>query len=219
MIVYKNPQPSVAGFLCLTFEAKLQEIFFEMDLDFYQDEIFEKRSFSGQEIRNKEFENCVFQQCDFSESNFSGNRFTDCTFTGCNMALVPLNRSVLNGVTFRDCKLIGVNFTACESSMFSVSFQACKLDFALFSNKKIIKTLFSKCSLKSVDFSGSILTGSHFQECDLENAIFSQTKLDQVNFLTAYNFTIDPEQNLVKKARFSSESLAGLLRKYDLKIE
>ncbi len=189
-----------------------------MDLDFYQDEIFEKVSFSGQEIRHKEFENCVFQQCDFSESNFSSNRFTDCTFAGCNMAMLPLSRSVLNNVTFNDCKLIGVNFSSCENGFFSVSFKKCKLDFSLFTNKKMVKTLFDDCSLKSVDFSGCVLTGSHFQHSDLDSTVFSQTKLDQVNFLTAYNFTIDPENNLVKKARFSVEGLAGLLRKYDLKI-
>ncbi|WP_232793668.1 pentapeptide repeat-containing protein [Siphonobacter sp. SORGH_AS_0500] len=66
----------------------------------------------------------------------------------------------------------------------------------------MIKTLFDDCSLKSVDFSSCVLTGSNFQHCDLENAVFSQTKLDQVNFLTAYNYTIDPENNLIKKLDF-----------------
>jgi len=43
--------------------------------------------------------------------------------------------------------------------------------------------------------------------------------LEKVNFLTSYNYSIDPENNRLKKAKFSMNGLAGLLGKYDIEIE
>jgi hypothetical protein len=50
-------------------------------------------------------------------------------------------------------------------------------------------------------------------------AIFSQTNLEKADFTTAFNYQIDPEQNRMKKARFSPEGIAGLLVKYKIVIE
>ena len=36
--------------------------------------------------------------------------------------------------------------------------------------------------------------------------------------MDAYNFDIDPEINMIKKALFSAQGLPGLLSKYQLKI-
>jgi uncharacterized protein YjbI with pentapeptide repeats len=44
-----------------------------------------------------------------------------------------------------------------------------------------------------------------FDNCNLENAIFNDTQLKEVNFVTAYNYKIDPEFNPMKKAKFSTE--------------
>ena len=82
-----------------------------------------------------------------------------------------------------------------------------------------MKTKFDKCTLKETDFSEVNLTASVFSECDLTNAIFSNTILEKVDFRTANNFSIDPEYNKLKKAKFSSFNLEGLLYKYKLDIE
>jgi hypothetical protein len=50
-----------------------------------------------------------------------------------------------------------------------------------------------------------------------DNAIFNQLK--EVNFLTAYNYKIDPEFNPMKKRLFSTQGIPGLLDKYDIKIQ
>ena len=73
--------------------------------------------------------------------------------------------------------------------------------------------------MKEVSFVGSNLTQSVFENCNLENAIFNDTQLAGVNFTSAYNYKIDPEFNPMKKARFSSQGIVGLLDKYDIKIE
>jgi hypothetical protein len=36
---------------------------------------------------------------------------------------------------------------------------------------------------------------------------------------TSYNYSINPEVNRIKKAKFSTTGIAGLLHKYDIEIE
>ena len=40
-----------------------------------------------------------------------------------------------------------------------------------------------------------------------------------IDFKTSYNYSIDPEVNSIKKAKFSLEGISGLLYKYDIVIE
>ena len=53
----------------------------------------------------------------------------------------------------------------------------------------------------------------------ISKAIFENTILEKADFRTAYNYAIDPEINKIKRARFSSFGVAGLLQKYDIDIE
>ncbi|MFD1256967.1 pentapeptide repeat-containing protein [Mucilaginibacter terrae] len=184
----------------------------------YDDQTFEKVIYTGKFITGREFQDCVFKLCNFSDSTFSDNKFLDCTFEGCNLALMKLGNTSLQSVTFKDCKILGVNFHECSDFLFSVEFVNCTLDFASFAGKKMLKTNFSKCSLKETSFIQSILTGSQFHECDMGGTVFNRTDLSSVNFVTAYNYTIDPEINTLKKAVFAEQGLAGLLVKYAIKI-
>ena len=45
-----------------------------------------------------------------------------------------------------------------------------------------------------------------------------RTNLTEADFRTAQNFSIDPLENQLKKAKFSRENLEGLLEKLQLKI-
>jgi fluoroquinolone resistance protein len=81
-----------------------------------------------------------------------------------------------------------------------------------------VKTKFAKSTLKEVTFSQTVLAGSTFSETDLTNAIFNRTDLGAVNFVTAFNYDIDPEINNLKKALFSSQGLEGLLTKHQIKV-
>ena len=73
--------------------------------------------------------------------------------------------------------------------------------------------------LHEVDFSGTNLIESAFHNCDLNGSVFSRTILDKADFRTAYNYSIDPENSRVKKAKFSAVGALGLLDKYDLIIQ
>jgi hypothetical protein len=43
--------------------------------------------------------------------------------------------------------------------------------------------------------------------------------LEKTDFRTAYNYSFDPENNRIKKAKFSLAQVVGLLDKYDIHIE
>lgn len=179
---------------------------------------FEKVIYFDKTINNREFDGCIFKNCDFSNSDFSHNTFIDCEFIDCNLAMTKLQNTSLKNVTFKTCKLLGIQFNECADFLFTVDFDDCVLDYSSFANKKMPKTRFANSSLKEVSFIACNLSNSVFENCNLDNAIFNETQLKEVNFLTAYNYKIDPEFNPMKKARFSNEGISGLLDKYDIKI-
>jgi uncharacterized protein YjbI with pentapeptide repeats len=179
---------------------------------------FEKLIYIDKKVNHKEFEDCVFKNCDFSNSDFSNNTFMDCEFIDCNLSMVKLAVTGLKNVKFKNCKLIGVEFHYCTDFLFQVVFEDCNLDYTSFTNKKMPKTTFTNCSLKEVNFSGTDLTSSKFNKCNLDHAVFNDTNLGLVDFTSAYNYNIDPEFNIMKKAIFSFQGIAGLLEKYDIKI-
>jgi hypothetical protein len=48
--------------------------------------------------------------------------------------------------------------------------------------------------------------------------MFAQTNLRKADFRTSYNFTINPENNQITGAKFSMETLPGLLQQYKIEI-
>jgi uncharacterized protein YjbI with pentapeptide repeats len=79
--------------------------------------------------------------------------------------------------------------------------------------------VFTDSNLQEVDFGDCDLKASVFDNCDLQNAIFENTDLRSTDFRKARNFSFDPEKNQLKGAKFTIDSLPGLLTKYNLKIE
>ena len=84
---------------------------------------------------------------------------------------------------------------------------------------KLKKTLFKNSKISEADFTDTDLTRSIFMNCDLQRTIFKNTNLEGVDFSTSFNYSIDPDSNRIKKARFSRQGLAGLLDKYDIEID
>jgi fluoroquinolone resistance protein len=72
--------------------------------------------------------------------------------------------------------------------------------------------------LQEADFTGSDLSGALFDNCDLQGALFENTNLEKTDLYSSYQYSIDPEKNRIRKARFSREGISGLLGKYDIEI-
>ena len=185
----------------------------------HENKIFEKVNFANKELKNATFEKCTFTSCDFSNSNLSSNTFSECCFDNCNMSMVKMNKTKLTHVRFVNCKLIGINFNECTDFLFSVDFENCLLDYTSFAAKKMPKIKILNSSLKEANFSNADLSESVFHNCNLEGTIFNKTILNKADLTAAFNFSIDPESNSMKKAKFSRNTIHGLLTKYDLVIE
>ena len=190
-----------------------------MSQAFTQDQIFDKLDFTQEPLAKGEYENCMFTNCNFEEINLNDIKFMDCNFQDCNWSLVQLNGTVLREVKFKDCKMLGLQFESCNDFGLSFSFENCQLNHSTFFQMNIKKTIFRNCQLREIDFSESNLSNVIFDDCDLAQAIFINTVLDKADFRTAYNYSIDPESNRLKKAKFSIMGISGLLDKYDLIIE
>ena len=190
-----------------------------MSQAFTQDQIFDKLDFTQEPLTKGEYENCKFTNCNFEETNLNDIKFMDCNFQDCNWSLVQLNGTVLREVKFKDCKMLGLQFESCNDFGLSFSFENCQLNHSTFFQMNIKKTIFRNCQLREIDFSESNLSNVIFDNCDLAQAIFINTVLDKADFRTAYNYSIDPESNRLKKAKFSILGISGLLDKYDLIIE
>ena len=185
---------------------------------YISDRHFEKLSFSVDPPERASYENCVFEDCDFSGGNLSLLSFEECEFRNCNLSLVKMGETALKNVQFSDCKILGVRFEHCNPFLLAFSFENCKLDLSSFYGLKIKKTTFENCSLQEVDLTDTDLESATFSNCDLLHARFDRTNLEKADLRSAFNYSIDPENNKLRKAKFSLAGVKGLLHKYDISI-
>lgn len=198
-----------------------QEIFVRLSnmlSQYNEDEVFESLDYPEADLTEREYVSCEFLKCDLSKADLSGAVFTDCVFRNSNLSLAKMNECGIKTVDFYDCKLVGVEFGKCSDFLFTASFQNCVIDYSSFFQKKLKNTRFADCSLKEADFSLADLTSVMFENCDLLKASFQQTNLEKADLSTAYNYTLDPEANRIKGAKFAHAGIAGLLTKYEIVI-
>ncbi|MCR9203514.1 MAG: pentapeptide repeat-containing protein [Halobacteriovoraceae bacterium] len=188
-------------------------------LTYFEDEEFtgteEKTEFPTEEC---EFLSCTFTGLNLSEKSFKNTRLVECSFKNCNLSNIDLTGSSLRDVSFEDCKLVGVNFSNTTSS-FELSFHRSVLHYCVFQELKIQKSTFKKCDLKEADFTGSDLKQSNFSETRLQGCHFSRCNLSLCDFREATDYSINFENNNVKKSKFSLPEAMTLLDQFDVEIE
>jgi fluoroquinolone resistance protein len=190
-----------------------------MGKEFIEEKTFEKEDFTLTPLAKGEYEYCNFISCNFSNGDLSGNKFLECKFAGCNMSLAKLNKTAFRDIVFKDCKMLGLNFENCDQFGFTVSFDNCMLNHSSFYQIKLKKTKFKDSKLQEVDFTECDLSSSLFDKCDLSSTKFENTILEKADFRTAFGYSINPEINRIRKARFSIFGIPGLLDKYDIDID
>jgi fluoroquinolone resistance protein len=190
-----------------------------VQMNYTADKTFDKDNFTQTHLLKGEYENCVFNQCDFSNSDLSEIKFIDCEFKSCDLSLAKINRTAFRDVKFKECKMLGLRFDTCHDFGLAFFFEGCVLNHSCFAATKIKKTTFRSSQLQETDFTDSDLTGAVFDRCDLNRTTFDNTVLEKTDFRTSFNYSIDPEINRIKKARFSLAGIPGLLAKYDIEIE
>lgn len=185
---------------------------------FTEDKDFERITFSHDLIPPGSYENCTFDKCILSNLELSNRSFIDCEFKNCDLSLVKLINTSFVDTTFTACKIVGLHFEDCNTIGLTIVFKDCQLDLSSFYKLNLRDIVFSGCSLKEVDFTESNLSKQIFDRCDLSGAIFDNTILEKTDFRTSQNYSIDPENNRIRKAKFSIGDITGLLDKYDIEI-
>jgi uncharacterized protein YjbI with pentapeptide repeats len=185
-----------------------------MEKPYLADQTFEKI----QQLAYGEYENCTFRSCNLEGADLKNFQFVGCRFEDCNLSLVKLSGASLQQVQFIGCKMQGLHFEACNPFLLEYQFEHCVLNLSSFYQTKSKKTTFHTCVLHEVDFTEADFSEGKFTECDLAGALFDRTILEKADFRSAYNYTISPALNRLKKARFSQDGLAGLLSDIGIEI-
>ncbi len=185
---------------------------------FLHRQTLEKIQFSEINL-HQEYEDCTFSNCNFENVDLSGIKFSTCTFVDCNISLAKLRNTTLQDIRFISCKMMGLQFDTCNTFGISFYFENCHLQHSTFVKMKIKGTIFKNCQLQETVFAEADASQVIFDQCNLTSAIFDRTLLEKADFRTAFNYTINPEINRIKKAKFSLQGLEGLLQKYQIEVE
>jgi fluoroquinolone resistance protein len=190
-----------------------------MDKPYITDAVFEGKDYTRQRLPRGEYDQCTFINCDFSGGYLDNTHFLECRFEDCNLSNANLKNTMFREVHFWRTKLMGLRFEDCSSFLLSFNFSDCILDLSSFFGMSLKNTQFTACRMAGTEFTETNLQNGGFGQCNLENAHFNGCDLRGADFVTAYNYSIDPEKNQLRNARFSREGVAGLLRKYDIVID
>ncbi len=179
-----------------------------------ESEIYKNVDYVATPLPVAEYDNCTFINCNFAEGDLSKTSFLECKFEHCNLSNVSLKQTAFKEVEFEHCKMVGVDFSNCNDFLLEMNFEACQLDLTSFYLLTLKGIRFLQCSLREADFTNTNFTDAVFEQRDLQRAIFDRTTLENADLSTAQNYTIDPDNNQIQKAKFSLSGLPGLLQKY-----
>lgn len=186
---------------------------------FIEKEVFDKIDYFQKKIVKANYENCSFVNCNFASADLSDINFVECEFRNCNLSLANIAHTTFRDVTFKDCKMLGLRFEKSNKAMFLAYFENDDLSMCSFIKLQLKKVKFVNCILRETDFTGAEMKESLFDQCDLSGTRFENTNLEKADLRTSYNYTIDPEMNRIRKAKFSIHGITGLLQKYDIDIQ
>ena len=184
-----------------------------------QDQIFTDIQYTQTPLEKGEYEGCVFENCHFANTDISDCIFVDCRFVQCDLSNSDVYNTTFRDVEFEACKMLGMHFEKSNKFIFSANFSNSNLNLCSFYQRVLKQTVFLNCTLQEADFTEADLTASSFTGCDFSGAIFDRTNLEKADLSSAINYQIDPENNRIKKAKFSLMGLPGLLAKYGIEVK
>ena len=190
-----------------------------MQQKYFYEKIFNKIDFTKTPVPKGEYEECTFSNCDFSSADLSEIKFIETEFIDCNLSNAQLYKTAYQEVHFNGCKMLGLQWEACNGFGFAAHFDSCQLNHSSFYKVKLNRSSFVNSKLIGVDFTEADLKGVKLVKCELLNAVFENTILEKADFSGSVNYSIDPEMNKIRGAKFSLPEVVGLLNKYGIKID
>jgi fluoroquinolone resistance protein len=187
---------------------------------YYANEVFKEVQLAHTEVVSSEFYDCVFSHSTFAESVFRGCRFINCVFRDCDLSLVKVAESRFASTRFENSRVIGVNWTEAHWPKAGVanplSFSKCAISHSTFIGLSLQSMELRDCVASDVDFREADLSLADFGATDLSGSLFSKTNLSGADLSRALNYSIDPGQNALKRAKFSLPEAMSLLHTMDI---
>jgi fluoroquinolone resistance protein len=184
----------------------------------FSDETFSRLTVGGENIAGKIFEKCAFEKCRFLECVFTGCKFVDCTFANSMLSAVKFVDCSFLETSFADSKVIGTDWTK-AANLRALAFSKCDVTLSNFSFLKLPSFSLTDCMAKEASFLEADCANANMEGTDFESCTFLKTNLTGANFKRAFNYSIDFNYNVLKKAKFSMPEAASLLQGLDIVIE
>lgn len=184
---------------------------------------FEDLKLESVELISKTFENCCFSKSTFTETKFTGCKFIDCEFTSCNLSSIQIKNTSFSDVVFEESKLIGINWTQAKWPLVkltsSIKFYRCNISHSSFYELDLQEIVIEECKAHDVDFRLGNFSNGSFILSDLEGSMFVNTKLYAANFKEAINYQINPNENDIRKGKFSIPEVLNLLGSFQIEMD
>jgi fluoroquinolone resistance protein len=184
----------------------------------YSERTFESVEGKGLVVEESQFENCVFVKCNLGGATFKRCKFIDCIFEHCDLSNLQIQGATFRSTTFKDCKSVGINW-ANANAITHLNFEKCVLNYAVFSGLDLRKCALKSCVAREADFADANLSEVDCRGTDFTAARFSNTNLMKADLRGATNYSIRPEDNKLKKAKFSLPEATLLLYGLDIVLE
>lgn len=177
----------------------------------WQDATFSELEVSAVDLGGKSFQRCVFRKVRLAEANLRRCTFEECEFDGCDLTMAVIEGAAFREVAFLRSKLMGLDWTRVRGVAFVVSFTECNLSHCTFADRNMRETVFRECRAHDAVFAGVDLTRAVFTGTDLRGARFMDTILVEADLSEAVNYEISPQQNRLRKTKFSQEAALALV--------
>ena len=185
--------------------------------DFIQNTSFTGADFSGKKVTEKEFYKCTFVNCNLTNMQFTDCRFENCVFDKCDLSLSKFINSEFIGVTLIESKLLGIDWTTFKS-LLQIKFNDCSLNHSVFYGLNLKNLELKDCTCHEMNFEKTNLTRAICTGTDFLGTRFNSTDISFADFSNAVNYSIDPNYNTIRKAKFSLPEVLTLLQCFDITI-
>jgi fluoroquinolone resistance protein len=185
--------------------------------DSFTDAVFEGDDLEAADLGNKELYGCTFRGLNLQQTRWDGSRLEDCVFQGCDLTRMLPARLSLRGVQFKDCKLMGIDWTHVAPHP-DVSFSQCNLRYSSFVDASMRKTEFRQTIMDEANWIQVDLGESRFEECRFSGTRFEGCNLERAKFPGCIDLILDPSKNRVKGASVPLQSAVLLASSFGMRV-
>jgi uncharacterized protein YjbI with pentapeptide repeats len=183
----------------------------------FEAQVFTQVDVPAAVLDGKEFYRCTFRGAKLQQSRWSRSLLEDCSFDTCDLSGALLNQLALRKVEFRQCKLIGIDWSKLGNYP-EVSFVECNLRYAAFGDLELAKTHFERCAMQECSFIRTKLGHAVFEACELADARFDGCDLRAASFTQSQGVLVDPTKNKVQGMKMPLTSAILLAASFGIKI-